>query len=627
MASTMRPANVAEMAPPNFQHLQAQVDPESAARARTVNSMLSGFANEFLQELGCHPNVNMAQEMASLKEENAALKQQMLQAKADISRLWQDNEALDRRLKRVVPQRDHYYSLLLQSPSSLSAICLKLEEENARIRMQHHALVQNTQRLVEDGLSLGVLLKTDAKSGDGQSTAMNVHFRRPQQVSQSDHHSHYQQPPTLHAVPSQVPINRGQQSRQPQRIHENARRQPLPSHSVQVITQQAPSQPQYVAHRSNSTAGSPAEQKYLPTPSPTVHQQTFQTPAQVAHFQQFDNTQQQHHSPNHHPQLGAHRQPQPPFRSVTVPHSIQGINHPKRSLSSPHPLSQIQVPPPSLSVPLESQALGLPIPHRHTASPESQSPLDAQILNTAYARPIAPVEQSQASGNHDMSVVVPARSERTSDLEVILVDGPAPPTPPQSVKSLSPEQEYCTVFPEPRKRGSVDMEDDDATRRGSPKRMRRDEPAVVDTPVQSTSLRICEEAAVVHDVHMEQDVVAKEREAAADPPTAAASATEPVANVETAATPAVVAPEVPQSVVTSAGSHQTDGNAQAEGSDDEEEDEEEETKEDAIEELFIHERSKRICTLCRERSKRDGDKHTDTFFERDTSTFGYLLST
>lgn len=145
--------------------LQAQADPDNATRVRTVMSMLSGFANECMQEWGCYPG--MAQDMANLKNENLVLKQKLAQAGEDITRLWQDNETLDRNLKKVIPERDRFYGLLSQSPESHPAIILKLQQENSQIREQHAILISNTERLVNDGLALGVLLRTEPKASDG----------------------------------------------------------------------------------------------------------------------------------------------------------------------------------------------------------------------------------------------------------------------------------------------------------------------------------------------------------------------------------------------------------------------------------------------------------------------------
>ncbi|KAF9076986.1 hypothetical protein BDP27DRAFT_710968 [Rhodocollybia butyracea] len=138
-----------------------------------VMSMLSGFANACLHEMAPHPAI--AKELEVTKAENAALTRENKLLKADVKKLWQDNETLNSSLKQTAAERDHFkattenlQAILSQSKEPLQALCLQLQQENDWVKRQHDVLRATTERLVNDGLQLGVLVNTNT-TNNGKS--------------------------------------------------------------------------------------------------------------------------------------------------------------------------------------------------------------------------------------------------------------------------------------------------------------------------------------------------------------------------------------------------------------------------------------------------------------------------
>ncbi|KIK67810.1 hypothetical protein GYMLUDRAFT_794542 [Collybiopsis luxurians FD-317 M1] len=162
MASPVNPAMASGSSQINSSD---QSESDNSPRTHHVLSMLSGFANQYLSEWGLYPG--MAQDMESLRVENAALKKELLISSTDVKKLWQDNEALDRHAKALVQERDALkfrVDVHTQDPHSLQTLCLNLKQENDELRRKHVFLAGNIERLVNDGLQLGYLVKSPANN-------------------------------------------------------------------------------------------------------------------------------------------------------------------------------------------------------------------------------------------------------------------------------------------------------------------------------------------------------------------------------------------------------------------------------------------------------------------------------
>ncbi|KAF9076987.1 hypothetical protein BDP27DRAFT_711013 [Rhodocollybia butyracea] len=142
----------------------------------------------------------------------------------------------------------------------------------------------------------------------------------------------------------------------------------------------------------------------------------------------------------------------------------------QRSSSSPHPLSQVQMPPQQQSAPFETQM------QRHSV--QSQPAPEGLHLLSHALQPIpidllSPTEHLQPPSTSDAQIAPASAPSGNTEKSIA---GPAPPTPPRSIKSLSPEQEqhHCLPFTraQPMKRGSIDMDYDAKEEDMSSKRMR-----------------------------------------------------------------------------------------------------------------------------------------------------------
>ncbi|KAJ3912127.1 hypothetical protein F5877DRAFT_85150 [Lentinula edodes] len=405
-----------------------------------------------------------------------------------MKKLWQDNEILDRTLKSIGPERDfykdradRYHALFAASPEALPAVCHDLQQEVERLRRQYAALTSTIERFVNDGLALGVLVKSDNSPDD---MSLNVDYQRPPQARA--------------AAPSNVDQNMHQQ-------------QPYMNN---------PSQPQTFAHRTSNNAPEVtplANQRRhsVPSISPFAHERPvigISMPGQVLQAQY--NAPQSNRVPA---QVGihSHSQPQPRSQpSTTCPYPSPTITHPQRSASS-HPSSHCQVqmisqgrPTPFENQPFctlknQSSRSSVPphnrlppmIPLEHTASLETQVsrpstphsyPVPANnqsIRSYASSNRVSPSQSAQnprifgnvhqsnpstvlqsVSRMGPLSTVVyhtPVLVSSSSDVHIAAqvhdvqiddkkpIQGPAPPTPPQLDRSLSSDQEQYPTLPSP----------------------------------------------------------------------------------------------------------------------------------------------------------------------------------
>ncbi|KIK67811.1 hypothetical protein GYMLUDRAFT_794551 [Collybiopsis luxurians FD-317 M1] len=255
---------------------------------------------------------------------------------------------------------------------------------------------------------------------------------------------------------------------------------------------QSPSQPQHMAHRSQQnrvSSGSPVRQHFSQTGVASQPGTQAFIPTQAQLLVSHKNTQQHSHS---HTQPGVRLPQHPSFSSsaTTTQPIMRGSQ--QRSASLPHPLSQVQAPPQSHSEsqrprPAIFQNSSVPsLPSRFVSSPVPSSPVAQSPPNNHHWNPTLP--QPPPASSPYPAIHNPAAAPESSQvsvtevqaLEKSSVPGRAPPTPPQSDKSLSPEQEHdlrlpatpLVIRPEPHKRGSTEMEPGDEGRQSSPKRIR-----------------------------------------------------------------------------------------------------------------------------------------------------------
>ncbi|KAJ3887719.1 hypothetical protein GG344DRAFT_80453 [Lentinula edodes] len=762
------PINIASSGGTVEKNSPTQAESDNSARSRTVMTMLSGFANECMTEWGFYPG--MTQELVTLKMENVALRDENTALRAgnaalrntqssmetSMKKLWQDNEILDRTLKSIGPERDffkdradRYHALFAASPEALPAVCHDLQQEIERLRRQYAALTSTTERLVNDGLALGVLVKTDNSPDD---MSLNVHYQRPHlnttqaraAPSNVTQKMHQQQPYTKNRSP--IISNNSHQS----------------TGSVHLTSQTA-SQPPTFAHRTSNNPSevmSFADQRRhsVPSISPIAHERpvtSVSMPGQLSQSQYNANAPQLNRVPT---QVGihSHSQPQPHSQpSTTCPYPSRTIAHPQRSASSPHPLSQVQmisqghsthfenhssrssipqshsvpsniqptrlrmnaqshsaplenessrssVPPhnrlsqsPVIPLehpaPLETQASRSSTPHSYPvpsnnqsvrssvslnrASP-SQNAQNSRFFNNVFQSNPSTVAQSVSRMGPPSTVVshtpVPVTSSSGVHISAQVHDaqlddkkpiqGPAPPTPPQSDKSLSPEQEQYPTLPSPLlvrtplKRVSID----EGIPSSPSKRMRLDGKEAA-APVHSAEAPTVPQSvgSMVQDVapspHLDQQVTGNiiVQSPNLEFTGTIVMTTEKDELVSTSHALASIEPdpenlEIPQSnlmsddpsdpVISDIGSRQMVNNAEAEGSEDDEagmdkenkeegdedEDEDEDessfTEKEALEEVLKLEHSGNICKLCRARHDRYPDKYTDAVFDRDTPT-------
>ncbi|KAJ3929621.1 MAG: hypothetical protein NXY57DRAFT_397821 [Lentinula lateritia] len=770
------PINIASSGGTVEKNSPTQAESDNSARSRTVMTMLSGFANECMTEWGFYPgmtqelvtlkveNVALRSENTALRAGNAALRNTQSSMEASMKKLWQDNEILDRTLKSIGPERDffkdradRYHALFAASPEALPAVCRDLQQEVERLRRQYAALTSTTERLVNDGLALGVLVKTDNSPDD---MSLNVHYQRP--------HSNTTQART---VPSNVAQNMNGATIHQQQPYVN-NHSPIISNishsstgSIHIPSQTA-SQPHTVAHRTSNDSSkvmSHADHRRnsAPSISPIAHERpvaSVSMPGQLLQSQYNANAPQ---SNRVSAQVGIHSysQPQP---STICPYPSRTITHPKPSASSPHPFTQVQMISQGHSTPFENHSSRSSIPQSHSVpskiqptqlrmNPQShsalldnqfsrssvpqnhsvpshnrlsQSPMipqehpapietHAYRSSTPHSYPVpsnhqsvrsyvsstqvspsqnaqnprfsnnvyqsnpstvpqsasrmgppstvvyhTPVPVSSCSGVHISAQVHDAQPDDKKPIQ-----GPAPPTPPQSDKSLSPEQEQYPTLPSPLlirtplKRVSID----EGIPPSPSKRMRLDGKEAA-TPVHSTeapTVTQSVESMVQDDVpspHFDQPVTGNIIVQSPNLEFVGTTVTTMKKDelVSTSHALASIEPdlenlEIPQSnlmsnnpsdpVISDVGSRQTVNNAEAEGSEDDEagrdkgnkeegdedEDEEDEdesscTEKEALEEVLKLGHSGNICKLCRARHDRYPDKYTDAVFDRDTPT-------
>ncbi|KAJ4469666.1 hypothetical protein J3R30DRAFT_2742099 [Lentinula aciculospora] len=775
------PVNEASSAGVIQKNSPTQAESDNSARSRTVMAMLSGFANECMTEWGFYPG--MAQDMEALKVENAALrtenttlrtegaalKQNHALMQADIEKLWQDNEVLDRTLKNLGPERDffkdraeRYHVLLAQSPENLPAVCHNLQQEVERLRRQHAALLSTTERLVNDGLAIGVLVKSEPSSDD---SSLNVHYKRLQidttqaRVSLSNIPQQGNGISTIQAhqmspVHQQQPVFIRSQTQQPSSISTIHRQSTSSVHIPSQIT----SQPQFVAHRipnNRPEAMSPVDQRRhsVSSISPFVHERPVAGPLNPVQLLQSQYNVNAHIHPQagicapSHSQLPSRSQPSSsPF--TTSLHSSRITIPSQRSASSPHPLSpyplsqvmmsqsqsasletsssrssivqshpalhssqhlQGHMIPPSRSAPLEHQSSRSTIPQCHSVPPNGQppqvqmipqsssAPPENQSLRSSIPQNHSPPTKSQASSStpntptasispvsinsYPQSATVmgppsavvhstPAISRSFNGLPVSVpvcelqmvdkkpIQGPAPPTPPRSEKSLSPEQEHYTTLPspilirEPLKRASMD----EGVPASSSKRMRLDTGDVMSAPVQSimpaSPATVVPQSTEPMARDVTKDLTVPNPQPAGEP--AKARTLDPTEKDEVttvqAETTSILLPLVPAvpyveimrdnapleahnstpiagpsgSAIPAVGRNQDVDDAESEEGD------EELSEKEALEEVLKSEHSKNICNLCRARRDRYPDKYTDAIFDPDTPTsvlVGHFITT
>ncbi|KAJ3997681.1 hypothetical protein F5050DRAFT_1901939, partial [Lentinula boryana] len=583
-------SSAANSAGPVQKNSPTQVESDNSARSRTVMSMLSGFANDCMTEWGFYPE--MAQDMENLKVENAALRSENAALKKDhafmqgnIKKLWQDNEILDRSLKHAGPERDffkdraeRYHYMLSINPVSLPAVCHNLEQEVERLRRQYSALTSTTERLVNDGLALGVLSKSEPSSDD---LSLNVHYNRSQLITTQARATLSNVPQHMNVnlnahVPPQIspvlqqPVYTSSQSQQPSPT--------LPVHhqsynSVHIPSQIA-SQPQSMVHRTPNNrlvnvvtsvdqrrhSFPPVERVAGTSTSPQSLHQSNMNPHNPLHLHLHANAR--HHS---HPQLQSRSQPS----SMTPSTSPNPSAHSQRSASLPHSHSQVQMVPQSRSAPVENQ-----LSIQHSVPSNSQimhsfvqtSPLTPTAQNmpnptvrTNVYPPAGPSMLSQqvsasppspSTVTHNAPVSAPSSSGELMSAPVrearIInkkpIQGPAPPTPPQSDKSLSPEQEQYSTLPSPPlirqtlKRAGID----EGIPESSSKRMRLDATELVIEPIESmlrpgeaTTVARTAESMIQDAIGSSQtetgDVIVKSSDPQAARPSAKAQTLEPVA--------------------------------------------------------------------------------------------------
>ncbi|KAJ3913848.1 hypothetical protein F5877DRAFT_71214 [Lentinula edodes] len=593
-------------------NLPTQAESDNSARSRTVTTMLSGFANECLTERGFYPgmtqkletlkaeNVALRDENTALRAGNAALRNTQSSMETSMKRLQQDNEILDRALKSIGPERefkdraDRYHALFTASPEALPAVCHDLQQEVERLRRQYSALTSTTERFVNDGLALGVLVKIDNSPDD-----ILLNFD-------------YQRPPQARAAPSNVDQNMHQQ--QPYMNNRSATISDTSHQSTGSVhlTSQTASQPQTFAHRTSNNVSelmSPADQRrhYVPFISRITHERpvtSISMQGQVLQAQYYANAPQSNRVPA---QVGihSHSQPQPRSQpSTTCPYPSRTITHPQRSASSPHPSSQVQ---------MISQ--GRPTPFENLSSSSSVR-IAAQV--------------------HDVQIDHKKPIQR-----------PAPSTP-QSDKSISPDwQRYPTLPPPllirtPLKRARIDN-----VSLSPSKRMRLDgkeptapvHPAEAPTVPRGVELMVQD---VVPSSHLNQPVAGNiivqspdlkfagttEKGKLASPSNSLASVEPHLENVEYPHSK-LMSDNPAGAVILNVGSRQTPNNAEVEGSEvdeagrdkegkeegDKDEDETGCTEKEALGEVLKLEHSGNVCKLCRY-----PDKYTDAVFDRDTPT-------
>ncbi|KAJ3751495.1 hypothetical protein DFH05DRAFT_195407 [Lentinula detonsa] len=294
----------------------------------------------------------------------------------------------------------------------------------------------------------------------------------------------------------------------------------------------------------------------------------------------------------------------------------------------------------------------------------------SMLSQQASASPLSP-----SSVTHNVPLSAPSSSGELMSAPVqearIInkkpIQGSAPPTPPQSDKSLSPEQEQYSTLPPPipirqtLKRAGKD----EGIPESSSKRMRLDVTETVTEPIQSmlppseaATVARTAESMVQDTIGSSQteigDVIVKPSDLQAARPSAKAQTLEPVAedvvttvqdelastsptfasaqlrveNVDdnTTKAPESIYIDKPTGLVILAEENGPNGiHAEAEGSeedgeDGEDEDEESCSEKEALEEVLKTEQSRSICMLCRARHERYPDKYTDAIFDLDTPT-------
>ncbi|KAJ3837799.1 hypothetical protein F5878DRAFT_725810 [Lentinula raphanica] len=690
---------------------------ESSSRTHTVMSMLSECTNQCMTELGLYPGMKQDMEKLSveinalrtentnIRAENAALKNSYAAMQTNNQKLWQDNEVLDRSLKRVSLERDFYkeradrmQNLLSTNPQTLEGRCHEYQQQLERLRRQYAVLTSTAERLVNDGLAIGVLVKSEPTPDD---TSFNVHFKAPTlnavqapaiqltmpvngtptaQVSQI---------PPFHQQPAYTG-NKNQQSAPPGLMHHH------PASSATHIPPQMATQSQSLPHRVpslrlNATTSVDQRRSSLPTISPIERIAVSTSTSAPTLHPVLSNTQ---HSVRGHTQITRpYPHPQSQLRSQTSPISPM-TQYPSAqtqpSISSPHPHHQGQMSSQTRTSPLDNQL-------SHSMNSQNRSlPSNSQMMQASPSTPSAlympisgvqpnPYPQAahspvlpQPSFTSSMgppnlvhsapasvtsfkkeSISIPSQELQSSDKK--FVQGPPPPTPPQSDKSLSPEQDSCpTLSPpilprEPLKRSSID-EDLPAS---PSKRARFDTnaeedkvassqsviSALADAPmsqsensldqgaqaiepmtsdvimkVEVATAKVEDETAKVEDetAKVEDETAKVEDETTSDPPTSITAANSSMENC------------APSKDLASKSDHAVEGNSQkddnteaakSEDEDDEAEDEEGCTESEALEELLKSEGSMNICNLCRARRVRYPHQYTDdVIFDSHTPT-------
>ncbi|KAJ3722587.1 hypothetical protein C8R42DRAFT_47492 [Lentinula raphanica] len=478
--------------------------------------------------------------------------------------------------------------------------------------------------------------------------------------------------PPFHQQPAYTG-NKNQQSAPPGPMHHH------PASSATHIPPQMATQSQSLPHRVpslrlNATTSVDQRRLSLPTISPIERIAVSTSTSAPTLHSVLSNTQ---HSVRGHTQITRpYPHPQSQLRSQTSPISPM-TQYPSAqtqpSISSPHPHHQGQMSSQSRTSPLDNQS-------SHSMNSQNRSlPSNGQMMQaspstlSALYMPISGVQANSypqvahspvlpqpsftsPMGPPDLvhsapasvtsfkkeSISMPSQELQSSDKK--FVQGPPPPTPPQSDKSLSPEQDSCpTLSPpifvrEPLKRSSID-EDLPAS---PSKRARFDtnteedklasgqsvisalanapmdqgansldqgaqaiEPMASDVIMKVATAKVEDETAKVEDETAQVEV---EDETTSDSP---ASITAANSSMENGA---------PSKDLHSKSDHAVEGNSQkddnteaakSEDEDDEAEDEEGCTESEALEELLKSEGSMNICNLCRARRVRYPHQYTD----------------
>ncbi|KAF5393145.1 hypothetical protein D9757_001323 [Collybiopsis confluens] len=456
-----------------------QPESDTSSREPQVMSMLSGFAKDYLSDWGLYPG--MAQERDILQVQNAALKQEIGGLNNEVAKLWQDNETLTRHVKGLAQDRDALkfrLDLQTQTPDSLHALCLQYKNESEDLKAKHAFLVHNIERLINDGLRLGYLVKS---SHNNDPSSLNVHFQRPQ-IHPVASQSRPFNPGGPLPPPSLVPVQRQSlPAANPERISMDSSHSGSPVASL--INSPSSSRSQISTHKSLQNHASPLQKQHSQNDiaSQPGSQAFLSTEAQhrsLPHLQ--PNTHLVQHPLSHSQTFSAYPYPsrhQSQPRSASLPHPLSQVQHPLHNLlenQGPRPIVQS-----SLSVPtVPPQVISIQAPS--AANPNLDS---VQNLNFSSApihlHPTPPTIRAAPS---------PPIREEVRLVGKPTIPGPGPPTPPQSDKSLSPEQEHdlrlptpLASRPEPLKRPVTDAEDT-----GSIKRIRLDkqveQPRLVDSP-------------------------------------------------------------------------------------------------------------------------------------------------